>query len=620
MLLNRSEVKSRDVKLSPKPIDIYFLGDEESLALELPSAEELSFIREGCELKVSCREISKCDYFNQQEHYQNEKSRLLEKYEKYKGSTSYLAYLSNLSELLGDNKEAYEYLKKAKEEDDTNYFNHEIGDNLIKHGLKDEAFELFSSLDVSTDSYANLRLAYFYAANKDIKAAEPFVLKALEIDECSYKARMFHGAICLWKRDFERAVRNYKIALEENPRSSVGFVNIAAAYWGMGLKSKAYSALKRAVILNPFNENAVNFFSDVSHIKGKDKDCVHILNNYLKYEHNSVNTWALLGRAYYTVGKEEKNKATLLEAMNSLRHQESLTSNSGVWNNMGLVAWELQNYDVARRYLNLSLKKAIEENDNSALPLYNICGLMIERSQFKDALSIIEASATIFATENENNDLIDKLLLQHVVLLEAVGKRYDAVNTSLDYLSRDLSNHEVKLDLLSRVVYYHTVFRPSIEIIEQYTPTILSIVDAANEVSNALKIRAINNLVFALLNFDKDDEANSLINRLSNSFHKDPFATATLGMYTIKKGQIDKGIALYEESISLLQDKKSKRRFRQRLNYELGKAHLRNGDKKLAFRFLNKAVHGKDGIQYVVQEINRLLKDNTLLILSKKAE
>ncbi|MES9904903.1 MAG: hypothetical protein ABW168_19785 [Sedimenticola sp.] len=615
MLKHKTNVKTRDVKVVSRNIEILFLDDVEPLVLELPSADEIALLRDGYEFKISYPEIAKTDNFNLKEKYQHEIDRLLEKYEKYEHSPSYLVGLSNLSELVGNDEDVAKYLTQAEEKDESTYIKHEIGDNLIKRGLVNDAQKYFSSLDLNEDLYANLRLAYFSTVNSDMDAAEAFVSKALEIDELSYSARLFFGAICLWKRNFEQAVLNYKIATETNPYSSVGFLNLAAAYWGLGLGEKARFALKRSIILDPYSENAVSFFSDVTHLLKKDNDSIPVLNKYLKYDQKSERIWSLLGRAYYTLGRDNRDRTVLLESLSALRHQESLSSTYSAWNNLGLVAWELRDFSASRRYLNLSLKKAIEDHNDIALPLYNVCGLLIENKNYSNALQIMESCINLIEPDSDTYNLLDKIRLQHVVLLEGEHQRPKALGFAIEYLGV-CKNIEVRLDLLIRVVYYHTVYTPDIGIIDQYRKDIFDLLDSIDNTTidfSELKARAINNLVFAYLNFEMLDEANELINKMSSSFHKEPYATATLGMFNIKKGRYDKGVELYEEAITLLQDRKAKRRFRQRLNYELGKAYLKDGNIRPALRYLKKAVEDKDGYSYVKKDAKILIRNNMLL-------
>ena len=622
MLIHKTNLKARDVKVTSRNIEIMFLDGVDPLVLELPSAEELEHLRDGYEYKISYPEIAQYDIFNLKEKYQYEIDRLLEKYKKYEGSSSYLVGLSNLSELVGKDEDARKYLEEAGKRDDSNYIKHEIGSILINSGSTEEAYNHFLSLDLENDAYANLRLAYFSVVNNEIEEAEAHVKKAIEIDESSYSSRLFYGAICLWKKDHEQAVLNYKIATEINQYSSVGFFNLAAAYWGLGLKQKAHSALKRSIIIDPFNENAVSFYSDASFIMGNGKinDSIPVLKKYLQYDQKAERIWALLGRAYYTLGRDKKSNTLLHDSLQSLRHQESLSSTSGVWNNIGLVAWRLSDYKAAQRYLNLSLKKAIENENNIALPLYNICGLMIDTHSYAEALKILESCIMLVDPDEDKYNLLDKIRLQHVLLLEGVKQRSKALDHALEYLSQGCRDMEVKLDLMIRVVHYYTVYKPDLGVIEQYRNDIFELFDSVDIKSiefNKLKERVINNLAFAYLNFDKLDDASKIINKLSNSFHNEPYATATLGLFNIKKGLYEKGIELYEEAIRLLHARKPKRRFRQRLNYELGKAYLKDGDIRKALRWLKKAADEKDGYTYVNTGASDLIK-STMLIDGKK--
>jgi hypothetical protein len=111
------------------------------------------------------------------------------------------------------------------------------------------------------------------------------------------------------------------------------------------------------------------------------------------------------------------------------------------------------------------------------------------------------------------------------------------------------------------------------------------------------------------LNFGLIEEVDEFINLMSNSFHIDPFTTATLGMYKIKKGNLEEGVKLYYEAISLLSDQKTKKRFKQRMNFEIGKFYLEHYEPRKSARYLKRALEEKQGFNFVKKEITKLLDE-----------
>jgi tetratricopeptide (TPR) repeat protein len=614
MINHESELNERDVKIVPRAIDIIFFDQDSPIALELPSAEELLDLRNNYDLKLSIPEIVKNDIFGIKDQYRNEFKRLVDKFGDEDISKTYLLNLADLADHSDDHDKAFSYINRAIKLDKTNYSKNKLGDSLIAQGLNENAFEHFKSIVNTEDVYSHLRLAYLYTLEKKLVQAEEHVQHALNIDEIDFKARLFHGAICLWKGDIQSAILSFKIATEEEPTSSIAMVNLAASYWKIGLRDQAYKSLRKSIILDPYNVNAISFFVDASHIIGKDKESIAVLDKFLEFEQKIESIWGQYARAFYALGKKTNSRVMLFKALDALKHQESFSSTSGVWNNMGLCAWELGNYSTSERYLSYSLKKAIENQSNISLPLYNLCGLMIKTSNFKTIHSILESSFPLLELDKEPIVLLEKIKLQHVIIHEAINDREDAMNLAVEYLKDDIHCVDVKLDLLVRVVYFHTVHKPNLDMVLSYENEIMSIIESTKNINSMVKARAINNIAFAYLNFGLIAKVDRFINLMSSSYHHDPFTTATLGMYKITKGNLEEGIELYKEAISMLSDQTSKKRFKQRLNFELGKYYLNLGELRKSGRYFKKASDEKLGFDYVREEISTILKKESNLL------
>lgn len=615
MLKHKTEVKERSISVSARAIDIYFLENSESVVLELPSAEELALLKTKYSGKFSVEKLTTKDVFGLRDSYRSELQRLASKYEQYNDSSTYLVNLANLADLIGDFPLSESYLKKASEVDSSKLIRHEFGESLLKQKRFNEATDFFKNIDNDSDSHTKLRLAYFFALNGELDKTREYVKQALHISPDSYETNLFHGALSLWAGDLERAVRSFKVAIEENPHSSVAHVNLAAAYWQLNLNEKAYSSLKRSLILDPLNENAAIFYSDVCFFMSRleesydrVQDSITVLEVLLNYEQRTKTVWEQAARAYYFVGKEKRNRNLLLKALESIKHLESIDSGPSTWNNMGLIAWELGDKKSAKRYLNFSLKKTLDNGNGIDLPLYNLVGLLIESREYREAFNFLGPILERLINSHSECKFIDKLKLQNIVLLEATGKRADALDLTMSYLSTDISDVEVKLDLLIRVIYYFTTYQPDFEKILHYEKQTLMTLESEKGYAKHTKARALNNLAFAFLIFDSYDKASRHLANIVSLIHKDAYITATFGLAAIKKGNLTKGRSLYEKAISLLPDIKSKNQFRQRLNFEVGKAELSLGNRMQALRFLSRAAKQKDGFSYVNRDVNNLLR------------
>ena len=151
-------------------------------------------------------------------------------------------------------------------------------------------------------------------------------------------------------------------------------------------------------------------------------------------------------------------------------------------------------------------------------------------------------------------------------------------------------------------MHYHSNVNPSDDMALRYAYEALSVVEKYQSLGKVEKGRAINNVIFAFLLAGKVSEAAPLIGYLSESVHADPYATATLGLFNLQKGRIDRGKALYEEAIRLAPDVRLKHLIRQRMALELGKIYLRKGQHPIAKKWFDKAAREQLGHQEIKKQ------------------
>ena len=133
--------------------------------------------------------------------------------------------------------------------------------------------------------------------------------------------------------------------------------------------------------------------------------------------------------------------------------------------------------------------------------------------------------------------------------------------------------------MLTHYFHYKTSVEPDYQSILNYIDMASNDLKSASELSESLKCKAINNLVYSMLQFDQLDRAKEFINQLSRYVHEDAYATATLGLYHIKNGNIEKGVLLYDEASEIVSDKITKGRIKQRKLIEQGFAGIKRIDR-----------------------------------------
>lgn len=611
MLNHKSQLMRRGVDVLPRDIDIFFNDNAVCpLRFTLPSEQEIGEFKKGHRVQISICEIADNDPLGVFQSLSSEYMLLSEKYEKFSESSTYLTRLSNMSELLGNLEESKDYIKKAIEMDEDPFLKNELGDILLKQGHKKDAERLFLSNEIDTDLYSNLRLAFLATSENDIDSAEKYVKNALIIDPLSYKARMFHGAIELWLGNWEYAIRSFRVAEKRNIKSSPLYVNMAVAYSRLGYEKKAILALKKAVSINPLNENALAFLADLMFLAGRGEDAIYYLEKYVKYEQKSGEIWGRVARAYYLAGeKNTKGNRFHNQAIEALKHQSNIQESSSIWNNIAVVYWALEQRGKAQRFFSQALTKSLDLGEDSSLALCNLVGVLIDGKKYQEAFNLIN----VYFNQNPSNEIDDgvsaRIKLQNIICLEALGKRKEASKKIQKIVEHNKIEPSMRVDMLNHLVYYYSVIEPNADILEKYIPIVLEDVSQTKDMSEQLIGRALNNIIFAYILFDKIDVASNFLGKLSRFVHKDPYSTATLGLYNLKKGNFKKGKELYEEAIKLVVDEKLKSQFKQRMYFELGKASWNGSNDNTIKRYFDKAIKQKYGFDYVNKQIKLFLQE-----------
>jgi len=142
-----------------------------------------------------------------------------------------------------------EKLEKAQNEPENFAAQMNAGDMYSKIGSYDKAFEFYEKgVRLKPDNFeANVQLANAYFDNRQFENAEKYYKKALEINPKDVNARTDLGTSFVERQnpDYGRAVKEFQIALELNPKHEPTLYNLAVAYHRMGDAEKAQNTLSK---------------------------------------------------------------------------------------------------------------------------------------------------------------------------------------------------------------------------------------------------------------------------------------------------------------------------------------------------------------------------------------
>ena len=292
-------------------------------------------------------------------------------------------------------------------------------------------------------------------------------------------------------------------------------------------------------------------------------------------------------------------------------NQEKLNSTAYIWNNIAVVYWALRQEDKAAKYFMQSAKKADECGENISLPLHNLIALLIETKQYKKASKILNAYVSeLKKGKVESDEFTSRIKQQQIICLDALEEHDKASIKLEELLNDDGTDAKIRVELLTHLIYYYSFINADYNYADKYATKVLEEIQYLKIDNEGVIAKAINNSVFAYLLFRRVDKARLLLGDLSSYVHKDPYATATLGMFHILNGNIDRGHKLYEESISLISEYKTKSRFKQRMYFQLGEAYLERGDTKLSKKYFDKALRLKHGHKRLNNQIKLLTKSS----------
>lgn len=572
-------------------------GSFDPVCVEFPPVEEISRMRGLASGHVSFYQVHRDSMPGLQQAFRETAKAIEKKREKYRDSPGFHARLADVFFLAGDSAKAYELNDVARNLSGETIFGLRYGSDLIADGRFSEADRLFIELRELDPAERLARRAAVALLMNNKEEAYKLATSAVETSPDNDKARYLLGLTCLVRSECAQAIRHFRAASEGYSRSVPLLVNLAISHVCLGQNDKALDALRKAVNINPIHKTAVCMLADLAFSCERATISIRTLETYLQYDQRSADVWARMARAYFAVGEFEKS-------LTSLRNQGAIEEASTVWNNMGVVAHELGREAFVGQYFTRAVRLAENSQDPEVwgTPVRNLLAWLIEHGQIEEALKLGKKAIErdLDGTIIEKDEYSDIYLFYLFALSRSrFREEFERVAHSLAENSR--ASEKVRLGAYIDLIHYHTL------VLGDLTPA-LENADRALQLLNSMKVRRdgaymmlVNNIAFAMLEVGKLDVANSLLNRLSECFHKDPYVTATLGLYHFKKGDLERGEDLYREAISMIANKPLKIRFLQKLHLELGLGYSQRGESRTAAKHLTHARDAKGGSEVITR-------------------
>jgi tetratricopeptide (TPR) repeat protein len=594
------------IEVEQQPLRTVLTEDELSpLALVLPPVEDLADIA-VLKNQYSFEEES----FNQfstarRMAFEAELEREARKEARFADSPVYFNKLASLAHAAGRFEEERDYVVRARSLSSDSVYVHRYGDTLLLNNREDEAESLFASLADQKDLYALLKVAALQVRRLAIAPARDLVDRAVSLDPTDFSARLFEGGLALYAGQFKRALHSLRVASQERPNSSVVFENMASAYLRLSQTEKAFAALKRAVSLNPFNVAALFVLADEAFKLERDDDVINSLRFYVDMNPKHPDAWARLARAQMRIKEYEG-------AVSALKREASLRDTSGVWNNLGAVR-AMQG--IGERALEC-FKHAIEKGDgdkDSMIAARNIARLLVSSGE---PTMLTDYTTAIIAEDREFTFLQDSQLADlyafHLYGLALEQRSEEVVRVSEAILANPKTARTLYVWVLSQLLSYYCIQldapKKALDAIAKWLPA----VDAHLDPTLAPNATLINNVAFSYAENAYCQAAARYINRISQLIHKEPFPTATLGLIDLKRGNIERGRARYQEAINLARTPKDKATIRQKVAIELARLSLRD-DPQRARRFLLRASKIPNGEPAFVELATREMRSLTFM-------
>jgi tetratricopeptide (TPR) repeat protein len=576
-------------------------SDQLRAVYELPPLEEIILIQRMAHGKLSIDETLQNYYSESKEAYYLEYLRLSKKMGKFEESSTYLNHLAMLLENAGRLEEAHEHAGRAALKSGNPYLLSRHAINLLKRKSETEALDILADLSAKGDIFATLNLSLAYLYQRDFAKAVQTVSNAVEYDPEDYHARLLRGSLHLVRGEIEPSIRDLRVAIESNPDSAVAHANIALAFISHGRTKEAIRHAQQSAALNPLDQHVVALLADL-YLYTKDyEQAITLISGFLNYDQKQAVLWDRLAKAYFHLGKFEKSLSTL-------RNEASVSNTAAVWNNMAIVEAAIGDHQKAIQYYSQAWAMTSEANVSEKVA-FNYFRFL--RRQGLTA-AILPLSDTIIerflGAKSPCTPEAVEIVMSHMLSLYENNQKEKAITLGEDYVLLHQEECLSLLNMMNFLIYHFSMVDKNEKKALHYARYAKEVLGKRSALSPVVRLRVLNNIAYALLEFGQTDAAGEVIREAEGKGSDDIFLTATKGFLLFRQGNLREGSEHYRRAQNLAASGELKALLVQKQHLEQGRYLLRQGNIREAKTELIECIKQKGGSELFVSEAKKELE------------
>ena len=522
------------------------------------------------------------------EGFQFELDRLLLRYDEFNDSVTYLARVADLAALSGRLEQAISLANEAVEASPDPEYKYRLAEIAYFGSDIHKARSIWAELAAQGHMDAILRMAQLSIAESDDEGAAAWLDEAMRIDGADWRGHSIAGALALVSGQHERAVRHFRMAMEERPRSVQIYYNLALAHVLSGSVKHAIKALRIAVGLNPFGQKALMAWSDLSAHTGQSiPEASQALVRYADLHSDDKGAIERLAYLRYLLG-DDRGSRDVLEKADERFHDANIT------NSLGVLAARGKKLDQAIREFSRAIAIAAESAEENAertsdTATANLVTALVKAGEFHRAEEVAAAYISLSSDDRYLSSYPAFRVAQGLVgACLNQGKMEKGIDLALSWIEKDV-HADLHSYLADTLGCYYTLVDVQLDRAHEFARQSFEIQSNRQPRDSAAWNSSVNNLAFVAIEQGNLDDAGNYLARLrSDAPMSTYFHYATRGLLAIRRGHVDRGEGLYRLAISTASDRSTKSLLRQKLNWELGSYLARQGRTRRAIRFLAK--------------------------------
>ena len=555
-------------------------------------------------------EYNKSSLF-ENEGIRSELERMLLQYDKLSDSANYLARLSNLAILAGQLDRAHEFASRAALLSQSPEYRARLAEVAYFRTNIDEARQIWTDLAEEGDFDAMLRMAQLSVSEANYHIAMKWLEEAMSIDSTDWRAHIVAGTIALALAEHERAVRHFRVAMEDRPRSVQLYYNLALAHALSGSTKHALRAMRIAVGLNPFSQKSLVAWADLCLYEEKNLvDASRALDRYASLYPSDKLAIERLAHVKYRLGDNFGAREILKNALQRF-------GDASISNNLGVLSARGKNLGQAIREFGKAIAIAVQSEEEGAehtadIATTNLVTALIRAREFEKAEEIADAYLSLVSDDVVLlNDPIFRIAEGLVSAFLNQGKNEKGISLALEWICKTI-HPDLNASLANTLVCYYSLVEKQLDRARAFALQAYQVQSERRPKDIRAWNISVNNIAYVAIEQGQLDEASAFLSGFRSDVELNRhYEYATRGLLAIRRGQIDRGAGLYRLAISTVSDRDVKSLLRQKLNWELGKYWVSKGNIGKAIRLLEKVqrtrVSGIWTIPFVKSEAAHLL-------------